>query len=62
MLLDIHQQHDQQPYLQGYLTVSFLFLNREFGLSLAEDVLTGPFAINKQNVDRISALVNQGVR
>ncbi|MBS14207.1 MAG: hypothetical protein CME19_21745 [Gemmatimonadetes bacterium] len=56
------QAVDQQPYLQGYLTVSFLFLNREFGLSLAEDVLTGPFAINKQNVDRISALVNQGVR
>jgi len=56
------QAVDQQPYLQGYLTVSFLYLNKEFGLSLAQDVLTGPFVINAKNVGRIATLVHQGVR
>ena len=56
------QAVDQQPYLQGYLTVSFLYLNKEFGLSLAKDALTGPFVINARNVDRIANLVDQGVR
>jgi len=56
------QAVDQQPYLQGYLTVSFLYLNKEFGLSLAQDALTGPFVINASNVDRIAKLVDQGVR
>jgi simple sugar transport system substrate-binding protein len=56
------QAVDQQPYLQGYLTVSFLYLNKEFGLLLAQDALTGPFVINVNNVDRIASLVDQGVR
>lgn len=56
------QAVDQQPYLQGYMTVSFLYLNREFGLSLAQDALTGPFVINRANVERIAGLVAQGVR
>ena len=56
------QAIDQQPYLQGYLAVSFLFLNKEFGLSLAEDILTGPFVIDRKNVNRIAGLVDQGVR
>ena len=56
------QAVDQQPYLQGYLAVSFLYLNKEFGLSLAQDALTGPFVINVNNVNRIASLVNQGVR
>lgn len=56
------QAVDQQPYLQGYLTVSFLYLNNAYGLTLAQDVLTGPFAINAANVDRISRLVADGYR
>ena len=56
------QAVDQQPYLQGYLTVSFLYLNNAYGLTLAQDVLTGPFAINAANVDRISRLVAEGYR
>jgi len=56
------QAIDQQPYLQGYLAVVFLYLNLEYGLSLAQDVLTGPFAIDRHNVDRVSKLVDQGVR
>ena len=56
------QAVDQQPYLQGYLTVVFLYLNREFGLSLASDILTGPFVINAKNVAMIADLVRSGVR
>lgn len=56
------QAVDQQPYLQGYLTVSFLYLNHAYGLTLAQDVLTGPFSINAANVDRIAALMGQGYR
>ena len=56
------QAVDQQPYLQGYLTVSFLYLNNAYGLTLAQDVLTGPFAIDAANVDRISGLVADGYR
>lgn len=56
------QAVDQQPYLQGYLTVSFLYLNNAYGLTLAQDVLTGPFAIDAANVDRISRLVADGFR
>ena len=56
------QAVDQQPYLQGYLTVSFLYLNNAYGLTLAQDVLTGPFSINETNVDRISRLVAEGYR
>lgn len=56
------QTIDQQPYLQGYLTVVFLYLNLEFGLSLAQDILTGPFPIDRNNVGLIARLVDQGVR
>jgi len=56
------QAVDQQPYLQGYLTVAFLYLHNEFGLTLAQDVLTGPFSINAQNVDRIAELMKAGYR
>ena len=56
------QAVDQQPYLQGYLTVSFLYLNNAFGLTLAEDILTGPFSINASNVDRIAKLMAEGYR
>jgi simple sugar transport system substrate-binding protein len=56
------QAVDQQPYLQGYLTVAFLYLHNEFGLTLAQDILTGPFAINAQNVDRIVKLMKAGYR
>lgn len=56
------QAIDQQPYFQGYLTVVFLYLNKEYGLSLASDALTGPFVINADNVDQIEQLVQSGVR
>lgn len=56
------QAIDQQPYLQGYLTVVCLYLYKEFGLTLATDATTGPFVINAGNVDQIANLVKAGVR
>jgi simple sugar transport system substrate-binding protein len=56
------QAIDQQPYLQGYLSLVFLYLNREYGLSLASDALTGPFVINAANVGAIEGWVKSGVR
>jgi len=56
------QAVDQQPYLQGYMAVVFLYLYNEFGLTLAQDVLTGPFSINASNVDRIAQLMKAGYR
>ncbi len=56
------QAIDQQPYLQGYLSVMFLYLHKRFGLSLASDALTGPFVIDATNVDTIADLVAQGFR
>lgn len=56
------QAIDQQPYLQGYLSVTFLFLNKRFGLALADDALTGPFVIDATNVETIAQLVAEGYR
>ena len=56
------QAIDQQPYLQGYLSVMFLYLHKRFGPSLASDALTGPFVIDATNVDTIADLVAQGIR
>lgn len=56
------QAIDQQPYLQGYLTVVFLYLHNTLGLSLASDALTGPFVIDESNVDLVARLVAEGTR
>ena len=53
---------DQQEYLQGYLGVEFLYLNWKYGFIPASDILTGPFIVNKSNVDQISKLFVEGVR
>ena len=56
------QAIDEQPYLQGYLTVVFLYLHRTLGLALASDALTGPFVIDAANVDLVVGLVTEGYR
>ena len=56
------QAIDQQPYLQGYLTVVFLYLHRTLGLALASDALTGPFVIDATNVNLVAGLVTEGYR
>lgn len=55
---------DQQPYLQGYLPVTFLYLYRTNLNSVGggQPVLTGPSFVTKDNVDKISKLAEQGSR
>ena len=55
---------DQQPYLQGYLAVDSLWLQRTNGnvIGGGAAVLTGPYFVDKSNVDRIAAFAARGTR
>jgi simple sugar transport system substrate-binding protein len=51
----------QQQYLQGYLPVSWLYLRVNYVFAPANDILTGPFIVNKSNASRVAELVKQGI-
>lgn len=55
---------DQQPFLQGYLPVSFLKLYKMNGTTVGggQPVLTGPGFIDKANVEQVQKFVQQGMR
>jgi len=55
---------DQQPYLQGYLAVDALWLQKTNGhvLGGGAPVLTGPYFIDRTNVDRIEKFAAAGTR
>ncbi|TGB14740.1 substrate-binding domain-containing protein [Streptomyces sp. MZ04] len=56
---------DQQPYLQGYLAVDGLWLNKSngnFSGGGAAPVLTGPAFVDKDNVDAIAKFASKGTR
>lgn len=54
---------DQQPYLQGYLSVSLLASAIDFGTSLPTyPVLTGPGIVDAANIDATLAGVKLGAR
>lgn len=55
---------DQQPYLQGYLAVDSLWANKTNGLVYGggQQVLTGPFFIDKDNADSIAEYADKGTR
>ena len=55
---------DQQPYLQGYLAVDSLWLQRTNGnvIGGAQAVLTGPYFVDRSNIDRIAAFASRGTR
>ena len=61
---DVDFTVDQQQYLQGYLTIVFLYLNatnlNTVGGGLP--VLTGPGFVTTDNVGEVKALVDQGTR
>ncbi|MDE0168141.1 MAG: sugar ABC transporter substrate-binding protein [bacterium] len=61
---DVNFTVDQQQYLQGYLTIVFLYLNatnlNTVGGGLP--VLTGPGFVTTENVGQVKALVDQGTR
>jgi simple sugar transport system substrate-binding protein len=56
------QAVDQQPYLQGFETIMWLYLNSQFALAPGGDILTGPGVINTSNVDAIISLTEAGYR
>jgi simple sugar transport system substrate-binding protein len=56
------QAIDQQPYLQGFETIMWLYLNSQFALAPGGDILTGPGVIDKSNVDAIVELTAAGYR
>jgi simple sugar transport system substrate-binding protein len=55
---------DQQPYLQGYLAVTQLYLYKKNGniLGGGQPSLTGPSFVDKTNVDSILPFINQNTR
>jgi simple sugar transport system substrate-binding protein len=56
------QAIDQQPYLQGFQTIMWLYLNSQFELAPGGDIFTGPGVIDKDNVDAIIELTAEGYR
>ncbi len=53
---------DQQIYLEGYLAVEWLYLHKKYGFVPGGDILTGPFFVNKDNVDTVEAGIKGGWR
>jgi simple sugar transport system substrate-binding protein len=56
------QAIDQQPYLQGFETIMWLYLNSQFKMAPGGDILTGPGVIDGSNVDAIIELTAEGYR
>ncbi|NDJ62902.1 MAG: substrate-binding domain-containing protein [Chloroflexi bacterium] len=56
------QTIDQQPYLQGFQTIMWLYLNSQFALTPGGDIFTGPGVIDLNNVDQIITLTEAGYR
>jgi simple sugar transport system substrate-binding protein len=62
---DVEFAVDQQPYLQGYLSVDALWLyktNGNFSGGGQEAVLTGPAFVDKSNVEAIAKFAAKGTR
>jgi simple sugar transport system substrate-binding protein len=56
------QAVDQQPYVQGFETIMWLYLNSQYKLAPGGDIFTGPGVIDKSNVDAIIQLTAAGYR
>jgi simple sugar transport system substrate-binding protein len=56
------QAIDQQPYLQGFETIMWLYLNSQFELAPGGDIFTGPGVIDQSNVEAIIELTAAGYR
>lgn len=55
---------DQQPYLQGYMAITQLYLYKKNGNVLGGGgaVLTGPSFVDKDNIDQVLTFVNNNTR
>jgi simple sugar transport system substrate-binding protein len=56
------QTIDQEPYLQGFETIMWLYLSSQYALQPVGDIFTSPFVIDETNVDRIITLTDAGYR
>lgn len=56
---DIDFAIDQQPYLQGYLPVTFLDLYHRYGIIPANNVNSGPGFITADNIEQVEALAGE---
>lgn len=56
------QAVDQQPYLQGFQTIMWLYLNSQYELSSGGDIFTGPGIIDASNVEAVAELTAAGYR
>ena len=52
---------DQQAYLQGYLTVQWLYLNAKYGFRPPPDLPTGPAIIDKNNLELVMKGIEEGI-
>jgi simple sugar transport system substrate-binding protein len=55
---------DQQPYVQGYMAVTSLYLNLKNGNDIGggKAVLTGPSFVDSSNIDKILPFAKNGTR
>lgn len=53
---------DQQPYLQGYLPVSFLALNARYGTMPAGNVASGPSFVTRDTASEVIENAAKGIR
>lgn len=53
---------DQQPFAQGYYAVSTAFQLAAYGITLPDDLLTGPALITSDNIDLALSGTELGVR
>jgi simple sugar transport system substrate-binding protein len=55
---------DQQPYLQGYMAITQLYLYKKNGnvLGAGKPTLTGPSFVDSTNVDKILPFIDQNTR
>jgi simple sugar transport system substrate-binding protein len=56
------QAIDQQPYLQGFETIMWLYLNSQYEMQPGGDIFTGPGVIDATNVAAIKELTAAGYR
>jgi simple sugar transport system substrate-binding protein len=53
---------DSQQYLQGYLSVEWMWLHKTYGFVLPSDIYTGPTIVDQKNVEIAAEGVNRGFR
>jgi simple sugar transport system substrate-binding protein len=55
---------DQQPYLQGYMAIDSLWLYKYNGniLGGGQPTLTGPYMVDKNNIEFVGKFADAGTR